>query len=77
MGYNKDCEECIRLEIECTARFYEYQSAKDEFAMTSKKDDAYPQRKAELKRAVGRLREARKREDFHNEHCSVPGSTNI
>jgi hypothetical protein len=75
MGYNKDCEECIKLWAERTAKFSEYQSAKDELALTSKKDVAYFERNVELKRAVGRLREAAKRQKFHEEHCRVP-STN-
>ena len=76
MSYNKDCEECIKLQADRIAKFAEYQNAKDVLAMTPRKDVAYFQRNAELKRAIGRLREAGKREDSHHEHCHTR-STNF
>ena len=77
MSRNPDCEECVRLEADRIAKFAEYLNAKDALTMTPKKDAAYFQRTRELKSAVGRLREAGKREDFHREHCRGTGSTDI
>jgi hypothetical protein len=77
MSRNTDCAECLKLEADRIAKFAEYQNAKDALTMTPKKDVAYFQRNRELKRAIGRLREAGKREDFHREHCRGTGSTNI
>jgi hypothetical protein len=59
------CEECVRLATDRTALFQEYLDAKDALALTPKNDAAYAERRKQLDKVTGQLREARKREDFH------------
>jgi hypothetical protein len=70
MAEKNTCPKCATLRIERIARFTEYQEAKDALAMSRKGTAAYQQRKTDLRRAIGRLREANKQEDGHREHCS-------
>ena len=59
------CEECVKLSAETSSTFQEYLSAKDELTLTSKIDAAYLEKRKHLDKVTGQLREARKREDFH------------
>jgi hypothetical protein len=61
------CDECIRLAAETSAIFQEYLDAKDAVALTSKADRAYSEVRRHLTTVRGRLREARKREDAHEQ----------
>lgn len=70
MAQENTCPECGTFRAERIARFTEYLEAKDTFAIARKGTSAYQQGKTDLKRALGRLREANKREDYHREHCS-------
>lgn len=61
------CEECIRLAAESAELWREYLEAKDALALTSKNDRLYGERRKQLKSVVGRVREARKRDDSHED----------
>lgn len=63
-----DCPECVRLQEERAAAFSEYESCKDELAMTRKTDKSFPARREALKRATGRLSECANRQAHH---CNV------
>ena len=59
------CEECVRLAAECSALFQAYLDAKAALALTGKNDPDYGERRKQLDTVTGQLKEARKREDFH------------
>ena len=61
------CEECIRLAADRAAIFQEYLDAKDALVLTSKIDREYANRRKHLDAVKGRLREARKRENDHEQ----------
>ena len=52
-----ECPDCNRLREECALAFAEYQSCKDDFAVTRKKDKEFAARKRALERAQGKLSE--------------------
>jgi hypothetical protein len=62
-----ECLECARVREECALAFAEYQSCKDEFALTRKSDKEFTARRRALQRAQGKLRECRAREAHHRE----------
>ena len=62
-----ECLECARVREECTFAFAEYQSCKDELAVTRKSDKEFTARRRALERAQGKLRECRAREAHHRE----------
>jgi hypothetical protein len=62
-----ECLECARVREECALAFAEYQSCKDEFALTQKSDNDFTARRGALERAQGRLRECRAREAHHRD----------
>ena len=64
-----ECPDCNRLREECALAFAEYQSCKDDFAVTRKKDKEFAARKCALERAQGKLRECRARETHHRDEC--------
>jgi hypothetical protein len=59
------CEQCIRLAAEYSALFQQYLDASDALALTPKNDPGYAERRRDLNRVSGQLREARKRDDAH------------
>jgi len=62
-----DCLECAHLREECALAFAEYQSCKDELALTRKSEKEFTGRRRALERAEGRLRECRAREAHHRD----------
>jgi len=62
-----ECLECGRLREESSLAFAEYESCRDEFALTRKKDKEYAARRRALERAQGRLRECHARERHHRD----------
>ncbi len=62
-----ECPECNRLREECALAFAEYQSCKDDLALTRNKDKAFAARRRALKGAQGKLRECRAREVHHRD----------
>ena len=59
------CEECVRLEAEFTALFQTYLDARETLMLTLTSDGAYLERLTHLDDAKGQLREAWKRDEFH------------
>jgi hypothetical protein len=59
------CEECVRLAADCAALFQEYLDARDALALTPKNDRAYLEMRKRLDKVKGQLREARKRDSYH------------
>ena len=48
-----ECLECARVREECALAFAEYQSCKDEFALTQKSDNDFTARRGALERGAG------------------------
>jgi len=61
------CDECVRLAAATQTLSLERKAAEDEFLMTRKNDPTYADRKKELDRIQGRLKEAMKREQQHED----------
>jgi hypothetical protein len=59
------CKECLRLAAECNSRYQDYLDAKDALKLTRKNDRLYGERAKHLKTAIGRLREAHRRDSAH------------
>jgi hypothetical protein len=59
--------ECIQLAAESASLFQDFLDARDALNLTSKNDRYYTDRREHLKTIKGRLREARKREQAHEE----------
>jgi hypothetical protein len=59
------CSDCDRLRGESATAFAEYTAAKDELAITSKRDKSHAVKRRALKQAEGRLRECHSREKCH------------
>jgi hypothetical protein len=69
MAETETCEECAKFEAERIARFTEYLQARDILTLTAKKNPAHHQRALDLRRAIGRYREASKQERLHRQSC--------
>lgn len=61
------CDECVRLAAESDALVLERGAASEELKMTPKNDRTYAEKRKREERLIGHLREARKREDLHEE----------
>ena len=62
-----ECSECNRLREECALAYAEYQSCKDDLALTQKKDKEFAPRRRALERAQGKLRECQAKEAHHRD----------
>jgi hypothetical protein len=62
-----ECPGCAHLREQCALAFAEYQSCKDELALTRKKDKEFTARRRAFERAQGRLHECHAREAHHGD----------
>ena len=61
------CDECVRLAAESSALFLEHSAASEQFRMTPQNDRTYVEKRKRVEKLIGQLREARRREDLHEE----------